>query len=272
LVIDSSITTVGEGTEYIHNFFDGFSNVTSVTFPTTLLNIGDTSFASNNDTFINNQRLVSVNLPNNITVYTKAGGECGLFRYCSSLVQVTLGAMFTNNITKTGTGYGTFFGCTALTDVSFGDPDPEFLYDTIEGQCFYGCLSLKQISLPTTIQLLDEECFAYSGLTSIDLSGTQITSLPLGVFSYCSSLTTITLPIFLSSINNTFHGCYALANVYLSYSLPLFSSIENINMMDYKPTSPSLYFPLTPSDSHYNTFLDVLGITDTTPTLFFFST
>jgi BspA type Leucine rich repeat region (6 copies) len=235
LVIDSSIKRIGK------SMFDGFSNITSITFPTSPLNIE--SFA-----FTETQSLNSLVIPSNVIIES----EYNLCTYCLSLRSVVLNA--TGSI-----GNGNFFGCTALTDVSFGDTQ----YTTIEGQCFYGCLSLKQITLPSSITNLNGECFALSGLTSIDLSGTKITYFGSGIFSYCASLTTITLPENLNTVENSvFYGCYALTNVILSSKLPLFSSID---WTQYPSTFPFDIDSTTGGDD-YNTFLTALSINETRPT------
>ena len=74
--------------------------------------------------------------------------------------------------------------------------------------CFYGCSSLKSISLPDGITSLGECCFVdCSSLTSVDLPS-SITSLGDNVFNGCYNLKSICLPDGLTSIGDKcFYRC-----------------------------------------------------------------
>ena len=86
--------------------------------------------------------------------------------------------------------------------------------ESISYYCF-NSPRLTSIDLPSSLTSIGWGAFEGSGLTYLDLSNTQISSIDSEVFSNCSSLTSIEIPSSLTSISDSaFSGCYALAEVY----------------------------------------------------------
>ena len=79
---------------------------------------------------------------------------------------------------------------------------PESL-TTIGDYAFYDCDRLQQITLPTAVASLGDYAFAdCQQLTSVDISQTQIDSLPAYAFTGCLSLCSIALPYQLRQIGS----------------------------------------------------------------------
>ena len=85
---------------------------------------------------------------------------------------------------------------------------------------FFGCSTLKTITLPETVTEIGTGAFAgCSALTRIDLSS-SILSIGELAFAGCASLETVTLPPQLTHVEtSTFNGCEALDEVILSENL-----------------------------------------------------
>ena len=100
-----------------------------------------------------------------------------------------------------------FFG-KKLTTVSL----PEGL-QSIGYAAFAGCYELKSITLPTTVNYIDDYAFSGSGLTSVEIPST-VTGMGKGVFSRCESLTSAVVNCMLLN-SFAFLGDVKLANVQL---------------------------------------------------------
>ena len=84
----------------------------------------------------------------------------------------------------------------------------------IPATCFYECLSLESITLPSTIKQIGGNAFAIcSALTSIDIPE-GVTVIPTECFWGCSSLESITLPSTIKQIGEkAFSNCSALTSI-----------------------------------------------------------
>ena len=84
---------------------------------------------------------------------------------------------------------------------------------TIGAQAFQGCASLTEVKVPKSLTSFGNNVFgsissdntntATTSLTTIDLSATQLTQLPNGLFQGCTSLSNVKLPSGLTSIGET---------------------------------------------------------------------
>ena len=84
---------------------------------------------------------------------------------------------------------------TIPSTIPYGDGDASYNVTGIGQYAFYGCTSL----------------------TSIDLSGTQVTTIDIFAFYYCTSLTSITIPDSVTTIDtNAFRKCTSLTSIDLS--------------------------------------------------------
>lgn len=167
--------------------------------------IGDRAFAGN--------RLITAYLPDTVTTI----GD-NAFDGCVNLTSVTqLGsideAVFPASVTSIG-NYA-FEGCGKL-NVTFGDAKA---LTTIGDNAFYGCTSLQQVVFEqgSALSYIGKEAFMKSGVSVVDLAGTQVTEIGYSAFEGCMSLAKLTLPETLSIINiNAFYGCTSLSDVSVS--------------------------------------------------------
>lgn len=173
------------------------------TYPVTA--IGNGAFAGN--------RLITAYLPDTVTTI----GD-NAFDGCVNLTSVTqLGssdeAMFPASVTSIG-NYA-FEGCGKL-NVTFGDAKA---LTTIGDNAFYGCTSLQRVEFAqgSALSYIGKEAFMKSGVSVVDLAGTQVTEIGYSAFEGCMSLAKLTLPVTLSIINiNAFYGCTSLSDVSVS--------------------------------------------------------
>ena len=160
---------IKEGITYIGNYaFDGFQNLTSVSFPSTLTVIGLSAFSECSS-------LKSVTLPNSLTeIWNYAFSEC------SSLTSVT----FPSSLTSIG--MGAFADCNSLRSATL----PNSLKDIDDG-AFCGCSSLMSLTLPSSLKSIPKAAFgSCESLTSITLPS-SVTFIGREAFSDCNNLRTI---------------------------------------------------------------------------------
>lgn len=234
---------IPEGVVYMGNSsyapFKNNGQVTSISCPSTLTNISQ--YACNGAS-----NLVSISgIENVTTIDASAFSKCynleidlpsGLktlsqsaFSNCSKISGLRIPAL-------TNWGSLTFQSCSSLSSVVFAD---DFALSIIPANTFEGCASLKNITLPTSINKIDNNAFSNSGIENIVIHN-GITRLGNSVFYGCTSLSEITLPNTISSINatngsryNTFSDCTALTTVNLEQdfncSISFYSSANITN-------------------------------------------
>lgn len=167
--------------------------------------IGDRAFAGN--------RLITAYLPASV----KTIGD-NAFDGCVNLTSVTqVGsideAVFPASVTSIG-NYA-FEGCGKLY-VTFGAAKA---LTTIGDNAFYGCTSLQQVVFEqgSALSYIGKEAFMESGVSVVDLAGTQVTEIGYSAFEGCASLFKLTLPETIAEINiNAFYGCTSLREVFVS--------------------------------------------------------
>lgn len=98
-------------------------------------------------------------------------------------------------------GEGVFKSCSNLENVVF----PQSL-QVIESGCFDGCMKLKSVQLPSNLTRISDKMFATAGITSYEFPE-GITRLGREIFSFCTNLTSVTIP---ASVN-TICGSFSLA-------------------------------------------------------------
>ena len=94
---------------------------------------------------------------------------------------------------------------------------------TIGDSAFQGCASLTEVKVPKSLTSFGNNVFgnvsssnstATTSLTTIDLSATQVTQLPNGLFQGCTSLSNVKLPAGLTEIGETaFQGATSLTAI-----------------------------------------------------------
>lgn len=160
-----------------YGVFEECTKLKSVTFPVTIANIPDRAFW-------NCENLSTIDLSHCSII-----GR-GAFYNCTSLTDIKL-----LNVNETGwvTSYensykgfrvGSFMNCNNLTSVDLGS------IQKLGDRTFYGCTSLKKITLPSTITNLGWECFDGTTVVTsmatvppvIDKSEDETSSIPMGEF------------------------------------------------------------------------------------------
>ena len=167
--------------------------------------IGNGAFAGN--------RLITAYLPASvITIGDNA------FDGCVNLTSVTQvgssdDAVFPASVESIGKF--AFEGCGKL-NMTFGDAKA---LTTIGDNAFEGCISLQHVKFATGSALgyIGKEAFMESGVSVVDLAGTQVTEIGYSAFEGCASLAELTLPEKIEVINiNAFYGCTSLRTVSVS--------------------------------------------------------
>lgn len=159
-----------------YGVFEDCKKLTSVTFPVTIDNIPTRAFW-------NCENLSTIDLSHCSII----GG--GALYNCTSLTDIKL---FNVKQTEWTTGYenyqsckvGSFMNCNNLTSVDLGS------IKKLGDRAFYGCTSLKKITLPSTITNLGWECFDGATIVTsmatvppvIDKSEDETSSIPMGEF------------------------------------------------------------------------------------------
>lgn len=135
--------------------------------------------------FYNNTSLTSIQLPNKLENFWD-----NAFYGCKALNNIvmpsTVKAIY-NNV---------FEGCTALTTVKLNEG-----CTTLGHHVFKNC-PLDAVTFPTTLTNIGEYAFENTKLNTVDLSNTQITSLPNGSFYDCEQLSDVKLPKALTNIGD----------------------------------------------------------------------
>ena len=199
--------------------FASCNNLTDIVIPDSVVSVGERAFYECSN-------LQSVTIGNSV-----ASIEDYTFYSCSNLKNITIG-----NSVKT-IGYLAFGYCTSLTDIVLPDG-----VTTIESRAFSDCKNLALISVPDSIVSLSDSAFRYCnklnyniydngkycgnetnpyvvmmGTVSGNIASCQIhpqTKFIYGSFSYCTQLTSITIPDGVIGIgSSTFSNCSGLTSI-----------------------------------------------------------
>ena len=225
-------------------------SITSVSIPEGVTSIENSAFKECTS-------LTSAVIPNSVTSLGS-----GIFDECSKLKTVTIGSGVTSIESS-------FYGCTKLTTVNinsnaiasntyssnssikeiFGTQVTKYVFgNTIQqigSYAFYGCSSLKAVTLPQSITSIGYGAFyGCSGLTSVIIPN-RVTSIAGETFRNCTGITSITIPNSVANIGSSaFSGCTNLASVYIESASPATLSSGAF------PSASSIYVP----NCAYNTF------------------
>ena len=245
--IPNSVTSIGEYA------FDGCSGLKSVTIPNSVMSIGDAAFSYCKNltsitipnsvmrigysAFNGCESLTSIEIPNSVTRV----GEYA-FKGCSGLTSVEI----PNSVTSIG--IYAFGGCSALTSIEIPNS-----ITSIGEHAFKGCSGLTSVEIPNSVTSIGNYVFeGCSGLTSITVEKgntkydsrdncnaiietssnkliqgckntvipNSVTSIGMGAFPMCSTLTSIEIPNSVTSIEKyAFLACEALASVEIPNSV-----------------------------------------------------
>lgn len=171
----------------INNVPAGLTDINEWCFESTALESVDLSNTNvtimKDGVFYNNKSLTSIQLPNKLENFWD-----NAFNGCTSLNNIVMPS------TVVGIYNNVFDGCTSLSNVKFNDR-----YTTLGHHVFKNC-PLAAVTFPNTLNSIGEYAFESTKLETVDLSNTQITSLPNGSFYNCQQLNDVKLPIALTDI------------------------------------------------------------------------
>lgn len=193
IVIPEGIETIGNEA-FAHKWM-GTGELESITFPSTLKEIGDKAFSCN--------RLKNVVLPDNIE---KLGENA--FSSCNELESI----VFSKNMKEIPDDC--MGDCTSLNNVTIPNGITK-----IGTYAFVNCSQLKSIVLPESVVELGQGIFFNSGLESIQLPS-KLTYLSKNMFSLCQQLKSFTVPNSITEIEGgAFSGCSNLSSIVIPESV-----------------------------------------------------
>ena len=168
--LDSSNVIIQDGiTNIWSTAFYGYSGLTSITLPSTLISIGESAF-------FHCSGLTSITLPSTLISI----GE-NAFNGCSSLTGELL---IPEGVTSIE--IGTFNGCSSLSSLTLSST-----LKTIGDGAFYNCSGLTGVVIPEGVTSIGNSAFSgCSGLTGLTLPNT-LTSIGTFVFSSCTKLISV---------------------------------------------------------------------------------
>ena len=141
----------------------------------------------------------------------QSAGSVGDYAFyeCSNLRSVKIGGVYS-------IGWNAFYRCSHISTLTLDEG-----IQLISIQAFYGCSSIKEVVLPASTKVIKANVF--TNCTSLE-KVTILGSLDyICGFSYCTKLSSISLPEGLKDINeNAFSGCSSLTSI----SLP--NTVTNI--------------------------------------------
>ena len=180
---------IPDGCTEIDAFTLGWSYLTQVSLPASLISIGEGAFG-------NCSSLQQVNFSENLTAIGKSA-----FEGCSSLQQVN----FPKNLTAIG--IRAFQYCSDLKQV---DLSTCTALTKIGERTFSMCSKLEEVKFPKNLTVIEKEAFfSCTNLTQAVLVGcTALSEIGVNAFNSCQNLTHVTMPENLSIIgHNAFSSC-----------------------------------------------------------------
>ena len=190
--------SLGKGVRKIGEYaFMNCVNLTSLTFPDDLEEIGKWSFA--------NIGISNISIPSSIKIW----GESS-FSGCSNLISVSLPSALTK------IPEDCFSGCKNLNSIIIPD-NVSYIGDS----AFAGCQSLEEINIPTYLKnepyMLFNNC---ARLRKVNFAKNYNGSISQRMFSNCSDLESIAVPDGTKQImSRAFHGCTKLKEIYIPQSV-----------------------------------------------------
>ncbi len=204
-----------------------YLNVTEITLPNTLRWLGDSCFSALDGV---KKLVIPVSVHNGVdNIETGASPFHGMDGLEKIIFRCPLNTIY---------NYW-FSGCTSLKKVLWKG---ELTY--IGQEAFYGCKNLRSFIVPETVKMLAPGAFAYSGLVTVKIptdlqylstdtsisgftfacceqlkkvtftgAGPKNMEIPDGMFAYCSSLVSVTIPDEVKRVDvgfDAFRGCKAL--------------------------------------------------------------
>ena len=157
-----------------------------------------------------------VDIPENLDRYPISSIGDAAFSFCSSLTSISIPDSVTS------IGFNPFAGCDNLTKIKVSPDHPTLatidgvLFDKREQKliCYPCAFTENSYSISQGISSIGDAAFSFcSSLTDISIPD-SVTSIGDNAFSYCSSLTSISIPDSVTSIgDNAFSRCSSLTSI-----------------------------------------------------------
>ena len=213
ITVPNSVTSIGE------RAFQDCSGLESVTIPNSVKSIGGYAFydcwrldsvtigesvESIGDNAFYGCGLESISIPNSVTYI-----GYGAFHNCSVLCYVTINSdAIVNRTYSSSSSISNIFG-SRVNEYIIGED-----VKGIGNYAFYGCPSLKSITIAEGVTNIGVEAFKSCSLLSSVTIPNSVTSIADGTFSNCSSLASITIPNSVTSIGDyAFYKCSGLTSI-----------------------------------------------------------
>lgn len=189
VVINEGVTTV------VHGAFDYHIYVESVSFPDTMIRIGDFAF--------NHNVLSSVVIPDSVTYVGK-----GAFRQCPKLKSAVVGKGVTS------IEWGVFAENWELENVTIPDS-----VTSIGGDAFFSCGSLKEFEFPSRLTYIGEYAFSGCNCFTDIVIPDGVTSIGDCAFRDCANATSAKIPKGVTDIGKQAFGYVFVYHEELGYSV-----------------------------------------------------
>lgn len=214
VVIEDGVTSIGRYA------FNGCENLTSVTIPASVVDIGNGAFSE----CVKVGKLYISSIESWMKIFFLPWGtsplessasyydENGNRKYNTDIKVYVNGTLLKSLVIPEGT---TTIPCNAF--VNWDSVETVTIPKSvshIEAYAFQNCDGLKKISLPDSVKQIDGGVFyECGGLTSVTMNN-SIKSIGDGLFFRCTSLTSVSLPDSVTSISrDAFAGCSSLTNI-----------------------------------------------------------
>jgi len=224
---------IPEGVTSIGDFaFSGCSSLTSVTIPSSLvdltninipsiieINVSDEheSYASIDGVVFDKSKKLIVLVPKGLTSYeipygVEALGEKAFYD-CKNLINITI----PNSVTSIGDN--AFGQCVNLASIAI-----PISVTSIKRSAFYFCTSLTSVTIPNKVTSIESIFYCCTGLTDVFIPD-SVKHIGENAFGGCKNLTNVIIPNGVMSIgNNAFIDCVSLSSI----SIP--ESVKRIGM------------------------------------------
>lgn len=195
------------GSEAIGGCFQGCTALTNIELPSYIDVLGDRVFYGCG--------FVELTVPMSVTSYGMQ-----VYAYNRSLESVTLPTDSVESF-----GYGAFAGCDRLEKVEFTGSNLAFA--EISDIMFMNCVSLSDITLPTSVSYIGSQAFQNTGVSFALHEG--ITFIGNMAFDRCSSLTEVIIPASVTELmGNPFTGCDNLTDLSVAEGNAIYAIVNKV--------------------------------------------
>ncbi len=248
------VTAIGDSAFY------NCTDLTSVLMPYSIKSIGLRSFSSctkldnviipdsvktiEESAFYLCRNLKNVTLGNSVTsIGFVAFGQCSLLTnitFPHSVTSIGISAFYYCDLSDifipnsvTSIGGGAFMGCRNLMSITVEDGNPN--YDSrnncnaiIESATNTLITGSVNTIIPNTVTSIASSAFCASNISDITFPE-SVTSIGHHAFWFCTNLTELIIPCTITSMDDSFVGCYGLTRILVDEDNPIYDSRDNCN-------------------------------------------